>query len=377
MEEHELNAEDEALVRKLVDDLLHDPQSAALLERDNLLDRLREGVGEALRESGERLLDRLLERAPAMLAEHRAHREAFEADLRTFWGEAFDVYETMHVCCKEAGQDFYRRYLPDPQLPHDYIFDALMRLHARACLVAGEVLALLRAGFPSGAHARWRTIHELAVVAFFISEHGQEIARRYLAHDAVQRYKSALLYNRYQEKLGYEPFDPGEFETIEQARNDALDEFGPGFGKDWGWAIPALSDGASPTFNAIEQAIGLDHLRPYYRMASDVAHANAHGSFFDLGLHDPAGILVGPSPIGFADPAHGACLSLFQVTVCVLKYRPDFRNVMTMNALSKMLDQVGETFLGAQHRAEHALRAGHWDPVDPETEPDTAAEQAR
>jgi hypothetical protein len=375
MEEHELSAEDEALVRKLIDDLLHDPQRAALLERDGFVERFQEGVGEALRESGDQLLDTLLERAPEMLAEHRAHRAAFEAELLTFWGEAFDLYETLHVCCKEAGRDFFDRYLPDPDVPHDYVFDALMRLHARACLVTSEVLTLLRAGFPSGAHARWRTIHELAVVAFFITEHGQEIARRYLVHDAVQRYKSAVLYNLYHEKLGYEPFDSGEFEAIERARNDALDEFGPGFGKDWGWAIPALGENTSPTFKAVEEATGMDHLRPYYRMASDPAHANAHASFYDLGLHDPAGILVGPSPIGFADPGHGACSSLFQVTICVLAYRPDLRNAMTMNALSKMLDRVGEAFLEAQRRAEAALKAGYWDPAEPEAESDSAAEQ--
>ena len=130
------------------------------------------------------------------------------------------------------------------------------------------------------------------------------------------------------------------------------------------WAIPALADSVSPTFRAIEEAARLDHLRPYYRMASDPSHANAHGSFSDLGLHDPSGILVGPSPIGFADPAHGACISLFQVTVCVLNYRVDMRNAMTLNALSEMLKQVGETFLGAQHRAEAALEAGHWEPAD-------------
>ena len=39
MEEHELSAEDEALLRKLIDDWLHDPRKAALLERDDFVDR--------------------------------------------------------------------------------------------------------------------------------------------------------------------------------------------------------------------------------------------------------------------------------------------------------------------------------------------------
>ncbi len=376
MEEPKLSPEDEVVLRELIDYLLHDPRGAALLERDDFHDRLEEGIGAALRESGDSLLDTLLERAPEMLVERRAYRVAFEADLLTFWGDAFDLYETLHVCCKEAGHDFFKRYLPGPELPHDFVFDAFMRLHARACLVGSEVSTLLRAGFPSGAHARWRTIHELAVVAYFISEHGQEMARRYLAHGAVQRYKSALLYNEHHEALGYEPLDPGDFEAIEQARDRAVDEFGAGFGKEWGWAVPALADGVQPNFRAIEGATGMDHLRPYYRMASDPAHANAHGSFFDLGLHVPAGILVGPSPTGFADPAVGACLSLVQVTVTVLGYRPDFTSVITMEALAKMRDRVSEAFLDAQEKADAALEAGHWEPDEPETGSDSTAEQS-
>lgn len=376
MDEHPLNSEDEAVICEVLKTLLHDPHNRALLKSDDFPKKLQKGIVEALRESGDALLDTLLEGAPTMLAERRAHREAFEADLLTFWGEGFDLYETFHVCCKEAGQDFFDPYMPAPEQPHDYTFDALMGLHGRACLVASEVLTLLRAGFPSGAHARWRTIHELAVVKYFITEHGQEIARRYLAHDAIQRHKSADLYNTYHEKLGYEPLEHSEFAVIENAYRDALDEFGDGFGKDWGWAIPGLAEGVSPTFKAIEKATGLDHLRPYYRMASDASHANAHGSLSDLGLHDPFGILVGPSPVGFADPAHGACVSLFQVTVCVLNYRTDMRNAITLNALSKLLHQVGETLLNAHRRAEDALKAGHWEPADPDAELDSTAERS-
>lgn len=72
---------------------------------------------EALRCSGDALLDTLLKRSPEMLAARRAHREAFQADLLTFWGDAFDLYETFHVCCKEAGQNFFDRYMPTPDEP--------------------------------------------------------------------------------------------------------------------------------------------------------------------------------------------------------------------------------------------------------------------
>ena len=40
------------------------------------------------------------------------------------------------------------------------------------------ILALLRSGFADDAHARWRSLHELAVVSGFISEYGEDVAEK-------------------------------------------------------------------------------------------------------------------------------------------------------------------------------------------------------
>ena len=67
-------------------------------------------------------------------------------------------------------------------------------MHARACRTGYEILTLLDAGLASAAHARWRSLHEVAAVAFFVKEHGPETAERYLAtqitlpcHHALQQ----------------------------------------------------------------------------------------------------------------------------------------------------------------------------------------------
>jgi hypothetical protein len=61
-----------------------------------------------------------------------------------------------------------------------------VRLHSRACLVASEVRALLASGHPFGAQARWRTLHELGVVAFILRMSDKEVAERYLLHEVAQ-----------------------------------------------------------------------------------------------------------------------------------------------------------------------------------------------
>jgi len=63
--------------------------------------------------------------------------------------------------------------VPKAAAQNDYQFEALVRLQAGAARVAGEIYALLLSGYASGAHARWRTLHEIAVTALFIAQRGQ------------------------------------------------------------------------------------------------------------------------------------------------------------------------------------------------------------
>jgi hypothetical protein len=54
----------------------------------------------------------------------------------------------------------------------------------------------LLAGYASGAHARWRTLHEIAVVALFIAQEDNSTAERYVHHRFVKSYEDAVEYLR-------------------------------------------------------------------------------------------------------------------------------------------------------------------------------------
>jgi len=229
------------------------------------------------------VLGTILDNAPETLAANHQQRGAFVETVARVWGEAFDLFEVFLGICTEVGDDFNRRRWDSAAREDDHCFNALIRLHARACLVGSEVLTLMRAGYASGAHARWRTIHELAVVAYFIREHGDDVAYRYLRHDEIQAYKAACAYREHATALAEEPLTDEEFEEITARRAALLTEFGDDFRNDYGWAAHALGT-RGVTFAEIEAAVDLDHFRPYYRMASNAIHPNAHGSFFDLGI---------------------------------------------------------------------------------------------
>ena len=74
-----------------------------------------------------------------------------------------------------------------------------------------------------------------------------------------------------------------------------LEKYGPDFGNSQGWA-PKHLEKRDPNIADIQGAAGIDHLAPYYRMASHNVHANPNGVFFKLGLIDEAStMLAGPS----------------------------------------------------------------------------------
>jgi hypothetical protein len=213
---------------------------------------------------------------------------------------------------REVGATVNHEVRQSPDAPsRQHLIDVSLRLHARACQITEEVIGLLEGGFADGAMARWRSQHEVAVVAMFISAHGEDLAERYVVHQAVESKRAMDDYQRCQPRLGYEPVEPAERKAVQDACDAAIARFGPGFAKgDYGWAGHHLNM-VQPTFRDIEQAAGIDHLRAHYRMASHNVHANPKGVFFKLGLlPDSQMLLAGPSNAGLADPGHGAAISL-------------------------------------------------------------------
>jgi hypothetical protein len=212
---------------------------------------------------------------------------------------------------------------------------------------------LLKSGFADGAHARWRSLHEIAVVASFIKTHGNEVAERYLLHDNIESYKAATLYQKYYQALGDEPISQDEYDSVKAVRDKLVARFGSSYKNNYGWASSAL-DKDDPTFSDIEEDSGLDHLRPYYKLASHNVHANPKGVMFRLGLlgNTQNILLAGPSNFGFTDPAQGTAISLGLITVTLLTSKPTIDNLVLSNVLLKFESEIGEEFFRVQKEIE-------------------------
>ena len=300
------------------------------------------------------ILVRIKKDAASGLKRHRRDRKGFEKRLNERWKCPLDLLDLVIALTVEAGTEFNRKFRNEAVGSGDAVFEALTRLHARACQVSGEVLALLHAGFADGAHARWRSLHEMAVVASLIQDNGQELAERYLFHEKVQQYKLACEYEESWGRLNVEPLSKETLDSLKVQRDELIARFGEAFKGDYGWASSAIGSN-HPTMSDIERHVQLGHMRPYYRMASDNVHPNSHGAYFRLGLHSSQQgevLLAGPSNVGLANPGHSTAISLLQITTNLLATKSVFDCVVTMKILEELTNEVGEAFLKVHQELE-------------------------
>ena len=158
-------------------------------------------IPDAIEESIGPFLANLMAAASSMLADRERIRTGFQKRQCEKWGKPLDLLMMLKESAHEIGEERNTFLQRTPGIEQDFIFDALRKLHARGCLLTSEIHDLLQGGYASGAMARWRTLHEITVIASFIRQHGQEIAERYLLHHQVEAYRSAVQYNENAERL--------------------------------------------------------------------------------------------------------------------------------------------------------------------------------
>jgi len=156
-------------------------------------------------------------------------------------------------------------------------------------------------------------------------------------------------YQKNASRLGYSPYTDQEIETMKNTRKKLIERFGKSFSNNNGWASEILKKN-SPQFLDLAQAVNLDHLYPFFKMASNAVHATC-----SKGLHsklgDPSGRIMqaGPSNFGMVDPGQNTAISLLHINVALLNLRPNLENLATMKSMSPLLDEIKMAFIDAQN----------------------------
>ncbi len=217
---------------------------------------------------------------------------------------------------------------------------ALSKLVARAYEVVGEIITLARAGYADGALARWRSLHEICVVAMFLAPRSDKCAQMYLAHHCVEELRlldtdrasgTVRANNAHNYRYLYD---------LRRQRDAMVAKFGAAFSKDLGWASVELGR-AKTTFRELENHVGLETLRRGYQEANSTVHGGALATLSRVSLR--RGNVDG----GAIPPAYGcevaanyttAFLSMLIAELCLETESADLltMNIVIMNFASKI-----------------------------------------
>lgn len=240
------------------------------------------------------------------------------------WQAGFDIAHAMIMISQDLGTFILQTQEADLECPAK--FQSIISLHAKSLRVGREVLCLLENGFADGALGRWRTLHETATIASFLSANNENIAERFIHAREVQSYKAARQYIKFQQRANLMPFGEAELERLRVRCEKIISEHGAEMKTDWGWAAPALNNN-QPTFAQIEEARGLDHWRPRYKWASEDSHSNykPHETHLALSEATEPLLLAGRTDSGMIDPAQmlGCSLHLAASSLLSLKQNID------------------------------------------------------
>lgn len=300
------------------------------------------------------LLKDLHERLPDMIKDRARLDAGFRRRSYRRWKDGLDLLKMFLVMSEEFGSAYNHRVRPQAAKAHDYKFEAIVRLHARSLRVANEILVLLREGYPDGALSRWRTLHELAVVAAFLAEGDKELSKRFIGHRGIVNFKALRQYEEYQSRSNMGPLEPGQLEEAKQVRDALIKEFGKEFGEDMGWAYPVIPKAKGIKLLDLERATGLDHWRPRFKWASDDIHAGTkpyHASLAAAEVPtDKPVLIVGQSNSAFTDPAHMCVITLNVANHALPEEHRTEDEELVLLALRILSDVLGEIFWDIDQR---------------------------
>lgn len=281
--------------------------------------------------------------ASKVLHDIRKAEKGFEKRSFERWKPAFDHLEMMWNISQELGEANAKEFDQNTDESTQAVMAALSNIFPKALLVTNEIICLLKGGFPDGALARWRSLHELSVTAMYILQEGREPAIEYLLSFHFAARRAALQMNEHAEIAGLEEFSKGDLEGFDTRRNEAEKVLGRKIEKDKDGEWPAINL-KHRNFAAIEKHVGMDHWRPWYKCASQHTHADLKpvGNLLGMSESKEAVNLVGASNSGFADLFMVTAISLAQITSTYLSVTPNPDRSVHSNVLLKFSDEMSE-----------------------------------
>lgn len=247
--------------------------------------KIAEAVPQVVEATLEKLADLIEDELLAQAIEHTVNLNKSEklraATVERLWGKAVDQLNMLRHLMVEWNATAAE--LKKGAYANSYTALALSKVVLRAYSVVGEIIALARAGYADGALARWRSLHEICVIAMFLSKQSDKCAKMFLSHSLIEELRliesgvdNGTISAKSKEDDQY-------LRALKKQKRQLVETFGPAFAKDYGWASIELGR-AKITFRELECIVGMEVLRQGYQHANSAVHGGALAALTRISL---------------------------------------------------------------------------------------------
>jgi hypothetical protein len=328
---------------------------------------INEILSEAISTAARSMVQTLNADRSQMLNDHARVWADVERIIRETWGEALDQFYAVVVCSEELCRIWNYANIADASSQKDAMFGAMSSISARALRCALEVHVLLSRGFPGGAAARARSVHELAVVARVLSTYGPgtDLARRYLDHSSIDQYEWATK-DRLSAPVTELGWTPEAMKDLSSKVSSLDAQYGAGFNQPYGWAESLFSGGRIGPMR-LATLVNMEEGRPDYRIHSHDLHPTAWGGELNL---EVGGQVSSWRLTGLAGPAIATLIPLAQIVADTLKKGRtgvvNYYDMLCIAPVFHLVQEAEEVLMDAEAAAAERIKC---EPVHPEPPP--------
>ncbi|MGI2107225.1 DUF5677 domain-containing protein [Shewanella frigidimarina] len=276
-----------------------------------------------------------------------SENDAFIRRNRETWSLGFQKLHALRETSLQAGMNFQKQFLEYELYQTDELLGVLMRQHAHACRICGEIIHLLEGGYSDAAVARWRTLYEMVITCLLIKMYGRDAAIDYIKYGVVKNAEGINEHQRTANEMGVETFSQEEIDFVNSQKHEITEG-----NSSWHWARKYA--GVSK-IEKLREHVGLDKWSHNYKLAS----RNVHSDYFEMrclyAMSEAKSdmLLVGQSNSGLTEPAHFTAISLAQITSIFLtayiedeSKELDYQDsLLFMKVIDNYVKEVGEAFL--------------------------------
>lgn len=254
--------------------------------------------------------------ASQRVGEEQQKDKKFKEIIERKWGSALKYSRMFYIMTLENAE-FYSKFvskLGDKETsPKKWRYAAIRQIHGRGLQIYLEILELMLGGFADGAYARWRSMYELVVYAYFIRDCGEDVAK-------------AFCY-----------------------ASESNDEY-----PDWANVSSQFTSSKGRkykhvNFSMIEKKVNINEIwDKHYKLACRINHASPQATFKRLGNYPSTDIqniiTVGRTDCGFEIPGEHSVISLFQLSSIFFSLFPDGIVLARVLSLEKWVDIISNEY---------------------------------